>query len=474
MTRMRRVSTLCIASLLLAQLSCGIANQPSNDKMSGASPAPHFKAGFNLFSPEQDVEMGRRSAEQVIQQQPLINDARIVGYIRDLGARLAAKAPGEKFNYQFNVVGSKEINAFALPGGFVFVNLGAIAAAKREGELAGVMAHEISHVALRHGTNQASKAYLAKVGLGFLGTIAGAGGRPDLTDTIDTIGGFGANIAFLKFSRNAETQADLEGADIMADAGYDPRDMASFFKTLEQQGGQGVPQFLSDHPDPGNRVAAINARVQQLRLSSNPIKDTPAFQQARALVTGGALPAGASQLSRIGPSDPNRNSAGSRPSQPDSNYKTYQAANGRFAIELPQNWKVVEAGESNVISGPQGGYGLLDGQIVITHGIFAGSSPAQGDLAEATAAFIKLQLQDNPDFRVEGKPQQVSLAGRPALAIVVSGPSAVTGVVEVDVTYTVLTPDNRLLYLITIVPEDEAGTYRPALERAIRSVSLGQ
>ncbi len=116
----------------------------------------------------------------------------------------------------------------------------------------------------------------------------------------------------------------------------------------------------------------------------------------------------------------------------------------------------------------------MNGQIVITHGIFAGTSPAQGDLAEATIAFLKLQLQDNPDFRVEGNPQQVSLAGRPALATVVSGPSAVTGVVEVDVTYTVLTPDNRLLYLITIVPEDEASTYRPVFERAIRGVSLGQ
>jgi hypothetical protein len=442
--------------------------------MSGASPASHFKAGINFYSPQQDVEMGRRSAEQVVQQQPLINDARIVGYIRDLGSRLAAKAPGEKFDYQFNVVGSKEINAFALPGGFVFVNLGAIAAAKREGELAGVMAHEISHVALRHGTNQATKAYLAKAGLGVLETIAAVGGRPDLSTTVNAIGGYGANMVFLKFSRSAETQADLEGARIMADTGYDPRDMASFFKTLEQQGGQGVPQFLSDHPDPGNRVAAINALLPKMNLRSNPVKDTQAFEQVHALVTGRALTAGAGSLARIGPSDPNRNSEGSRPSQPDSNYKGYRAANGRFAIELPQNWNVVEAGESNIISGPRGGYGALNGQIVVTHGIFAGSSPAQGDLAEATTAFIKLQLQDNPDFRVEGNPQQVSLAGRPALAIVVSGPSAVTGVVEVDVTYTVLTPDNRLLYLITIVPEDEAGIYRPVFERAIRSVSLGQ
>jgi Zn-dependent protease with chaperone function len=477
MTSMRRLFGLCSVVLLLAQLACSaIGYQPSssNGNMSGASPAPHFKAGFNLYSPQQDVEMGRRSAEEIVHQQPLINDARVVGYIRDLGTKLAAKAPGEKFEYQFNVVGSKEINAFALPGGFVFVNLGAIVAAKREGELAGVMAHEISHVALRHGTNQATKAYLAKAGLGVLSTIAAVGGRPDVSYTVQQIGGYGANLAFLKFSRSAESQADLEGADIMADAGYDPRDMASFFKTLEEQGGQGVPQFLSDHPDPGNRVAAINARIPKMRISSNPTRDTQAFQQCHAVVTGGAMPAGASQLARVGQWDPNRNPEGSRPAQPDSNYKPYRAANGRFAMELPQNWDPVEPGEANVIAGPKGGYGALNKQIVVTHGIFAGSSPAQGNLAEATAAFIKLQLQDNPDFHVEGNPQQVSIAGRPALATVVSGPSAVTGVMEVDVTYTVVTPDNRLLYLITIVPEDEAGAYRPAFERAVRSITLGQ
>ncbi|MEJ7616252.1 MAG: M48 family metalloprotease [Pyrinomonadaceae bacterium] len=171
---------------------------------------PHFEPGFNLFSHEQDVELGRQSAQQIAQQAPLLDDEQTVNYIRRLGAKLAAKAPGFKFPYQFNVVATKDINAFALPGGFAFVNAGAIAAAKNEGELAGVMAHEISHVALRHGTNQASKAYIAKTGLGVLGALAG--NNPDLAQVVGAIGGAGANVIFLKFGRTAEKQADLQGA----------------------------------------------------------------------------------------------------------------------------------------------------------------------------------------------------------------------------------------------------------------------
>src|SRR5262249_60924792 len=138
---------------------------------------------------------------------------------------------------------------------------GATAAARNEGELAGVMADEIAHVALRHGTNQASKARLAQAGLGILGTIAGAGEDSDLGQAIGAIGGLGANMLFLKYGRAAEKEADLEGARILAEAGYDPRDMANFFKTLQAQGGQRVPEMMSDHPDPGNRVKYITEEI---------------------------------------------------------------------------------------------------------------------------------------------------------------------------------------------------------------------
>lgn len=286
MFRRRGAAILLIFSLLMLEPSCKtlLGDKSGSDGYAGSGnrPAPHFKPGFNLFTPDQDIELGKQSAQEVARQAPLVNDERIVNYVRQLGAKLAAKAPGYNFPYQFNVIATKEINAFALPGGFVFINAGAIAAAHNEGELAGVMAHEISHIALRHPTNQASKAYIAQKGLRAIGRNGEVG------QMIEQLGGTGANLLFLKFGRTAESQADLEGARIMADAGYDPHDMANFFKTIEAEGGQRVPQFLSDHPDPGNRVEAINDELRSLHVSSKPTHDTNEFEQAKGLLTSGA------------------------------------------------------------------------------------------------------------------------------------------------------------------------------------------
>jgi len=268
----RRIAlSLLAVSLLVGQLNCNGARQGGMQAPPGSHSQPRFKPGFNLFSPQQDVQIGRQSAQQILTETPMLDDPEIVGYVEQLGSKLASKAAGEKFPYQFRVVATREINAFALPGGYLFVNAGAIAAANNEGELAGVMAHEISHVALRHGTNQASKARLAQAGLGILGGITGAGENSDLGQAVEAIGGLGANMLFLKYGRAAEKEADLEGARIMAEAGYDPRDMANFFNTLEAQGGQRVPEMLSDHPDPGDRVKYITEEISRLPVAVNPV-----------------------------------------------------------------------------------------------------------------------------------------------------------------------------------------------------------
>ena len=485
MTQRRIITILLTLFFLVVQLSCGgESGIPSGGgggsrTSSGAPPAPHFKPGFNLFSPEQDIETGKESAQQVAQQVPLLRDEQIVNYVRGLGAKLAAKAPGFRFPYQFNVVGSREINAFALPGGYIFVNAGAIAAAKNEGELAGVIAHEITHVALRHGTNQASKAYVAKAGLGILGTIAGARSNPDIAQVVNTVGGAGANVLFLKFGRAAESQADLEGARIMADSGYDPRDMANFFKTLQAQGGSRAPEFLSDHPDPGNRIAAINNELASLHVASNPTHDTSAFEQAKARLTGGGSSAQALSSSkepaRTGPRDPANIEPGTRPAAPVSSFKDFQARSGSFAFKYPQNWDALSSDESNMIFAPKGAYGQHEQAVFVTHGLFVGELQAQSsELQSATAALVNQQIQSNPDFRVVRRPQSINISGRAGYATIVAGPSAVTGTTEVDVIYTTASANGKLFYLITIVPEDEVKTYQPAFEQIIGSLRLAR
>jgi beta-barrel assembly-enhancing protease len=223
----------------------------------------HISPGFNLFSAAQDQEIGKQSADAAEQQLPILHDQSIEAYVDRIGERLAAVAPGERFNYQFKVVNASDINAFALPGGYMYVNRGLIEAAQNEGQLAGVMAHEMAHVALRHGTSQASKAYLGQAGLGLLGGLIGKDDR-STEQRIAALGGFGLNALFLKFSRSAEEQADVTGAQMMAAAGYDPADMVKFFDILASEQNRNpskVEQFFSSHPAPANRAARIREEI---------------------------------------------------------------------------------------------------------------------------------------------------------------------------------------------------------------------
>jgi beta-barrel assembly-enhancing protease len=283
--RGQRIVRWSLIACLFLQAACGgwpnsedAIGLRSNERASAA-----LAPSFNLFTPEQDIELGRLTAREYAGQLPLVEDERIVSYVQHLGERLARRAPGYEFQYKFAVVASSDVNAFALPGGFVFVNAGAVLAAETEGELAGVLAHEIAHVALRHGTNQASKAYLTKTGLNFVQAVTG-GEKTRLGQLIGSLGNAGAELIFLRFSRASETQADLEGARLMAAAGYDPREMASFFSRLSDRGIERPHEFLSDHPHPEERVAALERRAASLIVQPQEPAEMPEFRRIKARV----------------------------------------------------------------------------------------------------------------------------------------------------------------------------------------------
>ena len=268
-----RIVVCCLAMLMTLAAGSAVAQT-------------QIKPGFNLFSAQQDQEIGRQSAAAAEQQLPILHDQSIEAYVAKIGKRLATVAPGAKYPYQFKVVNASDINAFALPGGYLYVNRGLIEAAKNEGQLAGVLGHEIAHVALRHGTSQASKAYLAQAGLSLLGGLVGKNDR-STEQTIATIGGFGLNALFLKFSRGAEEQADVTGAQMMAAAGYDPADMVAFFEILANEQDRNpskVEQFFSDHPAPANRAARINEEITLLTVK--PTRSVGGFEQAKSKLTG--------------------------------------------------------------------------------------------------------------------------------------------------------------------------------------------
>jgi predicted Zn-dependent protease len=243
-----------------------------------------FQTGFNLFSTSQDVDVGRNASAEINKQVHLIRDARVVDYVTDLGKRLATVAPnqssGTKYAWTFRVVNSSDINAFALPGGFIYVNRGAIEAAQDEAQIAGVLAHEEGHVVMRHGTHQASEMMLAQAPLSILMGLLGQ--SSSLLSQLAQVGlSFGVNSILLRNSRAAESQADEVGTYILYQSGYDPHGMAQFFHIIEQKYPQRTIQFFSDHPNPGNRIKAVDEEISTLGPKKDWRKDSPEFEAVK-------------------------------------------------------------------------------------------------------------------------------------------------------------------------------------------------
>jgi predicted Zn-dependent protease len=244
------------------------------------NPAFAPKPGFNLFPKEQDIQIGRQAAAQVLQQYPVVQNQFLQDYIRRVGTHLASQPPAEGFPYSFTLLHVRQVNAFALPGGPVFVFTQLVLFTDNEAQLAGVLAHEISHVALRHGTNQLSKQKLIELPAALAGSAIDGG----VMGKILKAGlGVGLNGLFLHYSRKDESEADALGTRIMAAAGYNPIEMAHIFEKLAAQGGPGVPQFLSDHPSPGNRVKAIEAIIRTLPQQAYNF-ETGDFPRAKQLI----------------------------------------------------------------------------------------------------------------------------------------------------------------------------------------------
>ena len=432
----------------------------------------------NKYSPEDDVKLGLQAAEQVRQQMPVMHDDAINGYLEDVGDRLVRAIPAEfqhpEFHYTFTALNLKEINAFALPGGPMFVNRGMMDKARTEGEIAGVMAHELSHVALRHGTAQESKATPYEVG-SIAGAIVGAIVGGGLGQVISQGTQFGLGAAFLRFSREFEKEADLLGTHIMARAGYDPRDMANVFKTIEQQSGPGGPQWLSDHPNPGNRYDYIMKEAASLHVA-NPTEDTRAFDQIQAhLRTLG--PAMSSEEAARNAKRGNGSAPDARPSgrveRPSSRYRTYREGNV-FQVQVPDNWQELP-GNNVVTFAPQGAYGSLNGSGVFTHGVEIGVARNEThDLQTATSELVDSLRQGNPRLSQPSDFSRITIAGQQGVATQLSNQSEATGGEERIAVYTTLLRDGTLFYVIGVAPDNEFGAYNNAFTRIVRSIQLAR
>ena len=432
----------------------------------------------NKYSVQDDIKLGRQAAQEAEGQFPLLRDETVRSYVENVGRRLVSSIPSEfqhpEFQYYFKVVNARDINAFALPGGPMYVNRGMIEAARTEGEMAGVMAHEISHVALRHGTAQATKGqkYSILGGIaGIAGTILGGPGVGQLAQAPFAV-------YLLKFSREYETEADILGAQIMAQAGYDPRDLANMFRTIEQQGGGGGG-FLSDHPSPSDRYARINREAQTLRINNSGYNDSREFARIQERLRGYQRAPSMQEIARSGQRYPVGEQTGNTPSNPPSGrvsypstrYQSYNIFNGGVQVNVPSNWRQVNDGDS-VWFVPEGAYGQVNGQAVYTHGAsFGVAQTSNRNLQGATQELVNSLAQGNNSLRTNGGYQRTTLSGRTALFATLSNVNEATGRPETVRVITTQLRNGQLFYMIAVAPQNERG-FENAFQTILQSVRL--
>ncbi len=425
-----------------------------------------LKPGFNLFSKQQDIQLGREGASQIERQVTLARNAELNDYVVRIGRRLASQPQADQYPYSFKVVHDSNINAFALPGGPTYINTGLIAAAENEGQLAGVMAHEIGHVALRHGTNQASKANLIQLPALLAGALLGDG---SLAGQLAQLGvHFGAGSLLLKYSRNAERDADLLGARMMSHAGYNPLEMARFFEKLEGEGAHrgAVAQFFASHPNPGNRSKAVQEEIRYLPRRAYDA-DSGQFARARQMVND--LPAA-----------PKRGAAASiqdlPAGRPSGRFRQYRGR--EFAFSHPDNWQTYGDRDSAMLTvAPREGLRQSrDGRMLIGYGVMVSFYfPQRGgrvDLRRHTEELLRKLQQENPGMRVSSEgSRRLTVGGEAAMQTTLHSESIFAGEAEVDLLVTVQRPEG-LFYMIFIAPEREYREIRDTFEQMLRSVQF--
>jgi Zn-dependent protease with chaperone function len=426
-----------------------------------------LKPGWNLFSREQDIQLGKEAAAEIEKQYTVVKNPELVSYVQQIGAKLAATPEAGGFPYTFQVVADKSINAFALPGGPAFVHTGLLAAAENEAQLAGVLAHEISHVALRHGTSQASKANLIQLPVLLAGGILGKNGS--MLGQLAQMGiGIGANSVLLKFSRSAETEADLLGTRIMAKAGYNPLEMARFFEKLEASGGTRGPQFLSDNPNPGNRMKAVEQEIQYLPRASYTTGNASTFARMQKLAASIPAP----PATQAGAAESAAGRGGGAPPAPQipvsATLREYPPR--PYVIAYPDNWQAMPSEKSRGVTlAPKEGYVQTGGNTAIGAGVVVDFAKGTGDLVRDTNDLVKQLISQNAEMSVQASPRSVRVGGQPALITTLRSRSPFAGEIETDTLVTVERPEG-LFFVVLIAPQSAARTLQGTFDTVLRSI----
>jgi len=358
----------------------------------------------------------------------------------------------------------------------MFLNRGMIEKSKTEGEVAGVMAHELAHVALRHGTAQATKGEKFQIGA-IAGQILGAVVGGTAGSVIAQGSNIGLSTYFLKYSREYESQADILGAQMLARAGYNPVEMANMFKTLEAEGGSNGPQFMSDHPNPANRYQAIVNEAKLLRVNTNYSSGQFQNVQARLKQDGRSYTAQEIAEGRAR-SNPSNGGAGTtartanvRVDPPSTSLRTFRPT-AFLEVSVPSNWSQANDNGGGTYA-PEGAVYDTQGGTAFTHGVeFGVAQGGGGNLQRDTQSLLNKFAQSNPQLRSQGNSNRVDINGRPGLVTQLSNRSDVTGQPEFVQLTTTYLRDGSVLYMIGVAPQNEANTYNSAFNRVRQTLRL--
>ena len=455
-----------------------------------ASPRAYARAELqpckNNISPQQQIELGQKAVQQVYQQMPILPDSdKITKYVQALGKKLAAEAPGYKWPYNFHVVNVADINAFALPGGAIFVNLGTIQAASNEAQLAAVMAHEISHVVLQHSVCNLEKE--RRVGL-FAGLGQLASGILLGDSAIGALAqkgiGLTAGLSFLRMSRDAERQADIEGVGILYDLDYDPRAMPQFFETIQAKYGNGGAQFLNDHPNPGNRTEYVDQEISTFVPKTHYITNSPDFTRIHKTVanmrayTSKEVDSGVwkkkdpNQTVSTGVNQYNPKTAPDTKIDmtPPQQWTTFKGSG--FTMQVPSTWQAAGNQNSAMIAPPGGIAANANGQGGnLVYGVLTDVyQPEQGARGDVFSGLLAEVSQQNPGLQ-PGSISNLNIGGFAAQSVQGVNRSANNGRGEHD--WIVGVPrGGSMRYFVFVSPEPDFEKMRPTFERILNSVRV--
>jgi predicted Zn-dependent protease len=414
----RRLAVVPISSLVLAGALALVPSGCARNPVTG-------KNELSLVSESQEIEMGKQSAQQVAQTIGYYEDPQVQSYVSQIGMKMAKASERPNLPWEFHVVNDASVNAFALPGGFIFVTRGLMTAINDEAELATVVGHEIGHVTNRHSVQQISKAQVAQLGLG-LGSVL----SPDVA-RLAGLASQGLSVLFLKYSRDAENQADQAGFRYALKENYDVREMTKVFQTLDREsnlagGGGRLPEWLATHPNPGTRIQNIEKQLDTLsKPLSNTIVNREGYLQHIANMT-----------------------YGEDPRQGFFEGSTFYHPDLRFQITFPQGWKTQNGVEAVVAVSPQ--------QDAVIQLSLAGKTPPR----EAAQQFLSQQGVQ------AGNTSTSSVNGLPAASGYFTAQTE-QGTIQGLVTF--VSYNGNTFGLLGYTPQGKLSTYDPVFRQTIGS-----